>query len=276
MKIALITKQFGQKEIELATRLSRVGHSVVVYGAKAPEHERFNGVRLRSYPFPFNLLHAAIVFRADVIHVTDPQLKRLSSALKFLRPHAALMHSDLPSGITLRRVSNDDVLLDGMGLRAGSYVAIVGKKSDVNFLHRVQRAWELCDDRGMRLAVVDPEKVSPSTLQAVYAGARAVVVGPSANEFADALTAMSYGRTVIAFESSALSTLSDYMLVVSDEDDLRQVMQLVIDDPMHTASLGHMARELVEAEYAWDVLAERLLDEYMQERELRRGLLVTR
>lgn len=253
MKIAIISDATQQNAaVELATRFVREGYASAVYAEKTDRAPMFNGVRVFAHSPIVSLLHAAFVLRAKVIHLAGPEyLKRVA---RILRPGATILTSNLLHGISPRRVSTDDVVLAPLGLRSGSFVAMqAGKGAD-----EISATWKNHD---VKLAVFSNDELSPTTRKAIFAGARFVILSEDAS-FDDALEAMSYGRAVVAPSTlPGLQFIKD-VVVEYAPDQAEEIVNGLISDPMHAASIGHAAREYVEAEFHWDVVADQMIEVY--------------
>lgn len=195
----------------------------------------------------------------------------------------------IPNGMTPRRVATDPYTLAPFGLQPFGYVACVSRLLPHNGAHTLIAAWkraqELAPDvmKNLKLALVggsaftdryvkqlkyqalgDPSIVftgfqSGEALEAVFSGAR-FTVHPSTNEGLPlaVLEAMSYGKAVIASDIPAhMEVVADHgvAFATGDEADLAQKIIDLARDPMHAASLGHVARTFVEDAYDWDTTA---------------------
>lgn len=253
MKIAIISDQIQQKSaMELATRFVREGYTAAVYAERSDWAPLFNGVRFFAHAPILSLLHAAFVYRANVIHLAGAKhLKRLA---RILRPGATILTSDLLLGISPRRVSTDDVVLAPLGLRSGSFVAVQAGKG----AESISDKWKNHD---VKLAVLSDETLSPTTRKAIFAGARFVILSEEA-VLSDALEAMSYGRAVLVPRSfSGLPFVKD-VIVEYAADNVHDMVNELIADPMQSASIGHAAREYVESEFHWDTVAAQMIEVY--------------
>lgn len=192
----------------------------------------------------------------------------------------------IPNGITPRRVATDPYLLAPYGLQPFGYVAFVARLVPHKGAHTLIAAWKRAKElapsvmKDLKLAIVggsaftdayvkqlkfqalgDDSIVftgyqSGETLEALFSGAR-FAVNPSISEGLPiaVLEAMSYGKAVLASDIPAHhEVVADHGMLfkTGDENDLAYQIVALASDPMHAASLGHVARTFVEAEYHWD------------------------
>ena len=97
-------------------------------------------------------------------------------------------------------------------------------------------------------------------LQALFAGAKCIV-HPSHSEGMPiaVLEAMSYGKAVLASdipENMEVVEGHGLSFATGDIQDLADQLIALLDDEMHLASIGHLAREFVETAFHWDDIAQ--------------------
>ncbi|MFH1767397.1 MAG: glycosyltransferase family 4 protein [Patescibacteria group bacterium] len=208
-------------------------------------------------------------------------------------------------GVSVKRVSNDDISLKPLGLKSYGYIAMLAPMTGESGVFTLIDAWQKARAErpdlflNLKLALVSTEKggeldldayldesivvtnfQNREVLQALYAGARFIVL-PSfySAHPANILTALSYGKAVIA------SSFGEYSAILGDQavlfepgnaDELALCLLQLAEDQTLTASLGHSARSFVEVEYCWEILAREIEDEYKKHRALREGLLAIR
>ncbi len=202
----------------------------------------------------------------------------------------------IPNGITPRRTTADTSLLNPLGLQPYHYVAMVSRLVPHKSAHTLISAWQKARElnptimRDLKLAIVGDSAFTDSyvralkiqavgddsivftgyqqgeVLEALFTGAR-FTINPSTNEGLPiaVLEAMSYGKAVIASDIPAhLEIIADYGVPfqTGDVDDLAAKILDLASDPMKAASLGHLARTMVEQDYNWDDLALQTLALY--------------
>lgn len=216
----------------------------------------------------------------------------------------------IPNGITPRRVTTDNILLDPLGLRSFQYIAMVSRLVKHKGAHTLISAWKMAREKqpdlfkDLKLAIIGGSAFTDDyveslhkqaegddsivftdyqrgdVLQSLFAGAK-FVVHPSTSEGLPIaiLEAMSYGKAVIA------SDIPENMEVIAEHGvpfstgNIEELSEKIIElagDEMLTASIGHTAREFVETDYHWDDIAVETIDLYKKQLELREGVLAIR
>lgn len=209
-----------------------------------------------------------------------------------------------PSGVHMRRVSTNDVVVEALGLSSFGFISMIAPLHEESGVFTLIDAWkkaraerpDLFQEK--KLAIVNTDSTQEiktdctddsivftgyqrqDVRQALFAGSLCVV----APEFytqqpARILEPMSYGKAVIAASTPEyMSIAEDYALWfgVGDADELAQLLMSLMEDTMFSASLGHTARAFVEESFSWDVLSQEILFEYQKYRALREGLLAIR
>ena len=293
MKISLIGQTTGDvnehgiesRTSEMATRFVRAGHRVTVYSAPSAlrrKLKRYNGFSI-SYLYGFAaVLHAAFIVRTDVFHLISKQSQRFKHLCRMVRPGATVVTEALPEGVTIRRVTTDDIVLSSYGLRSGSFAVALTSSEDED-IPEITSAWDRAYVESpnsfniIQLAVINEQELSQSTRKAVFAGARFVVLPKSEHLRALALEAMSYGRaTVVPHGIIEDERMKDFAASYKEEQDLKKTITELVEDPMIAASIGHASREFIETEYSWDNMALNLLNQYRQSSPAPEGVYIPR
>jgi len=231
---------------------------------------------------------------------------------KSLKNYIALRYSKhvnyIPNGITPRRTSINDVILEPLGLRSGNYIIMVSRLVKHKGAHTLIDAWQLAFKKdpnalkNMKLAIVGGSAFTDAyiaglhqqaagdesivftgyqrgeTLNALFAGSR-FMVHPSVSEGLPIaiLEGMSYGKAVIATDISENKEIIDQHGMSVKAGDIDEIADRILElasDPMHAASIGHAARTFVELEYNWDDIAMRTIDIYDEFRTVKHAKLV--
>jgi len=216
----------------------------------------------------------------------------------------------IPNGITSRRVTTDDILLNPLGLRSFGYIAMVSRLVKHKGTHTLISAWKLARQKrpdllkDLKLAIIGGSAFTDDyvkslhkqaegddsivftgyqrgdALQALFAGAK-FIVHPSTSEGLPIaiLEAMSYGKAVIGSDiPENMEVIAEHGLPFSTgniEELSDRIIELASDE-MLAASIGHAAREFVEMDYHWDDITKETIDLYTKQVELREGVLAIR
>lgn len=225
MRIAII----GEEPRELTARFAMNRHVVVVYRRVI-----------------LSILRACLLDRPDVIHLFGVSACRFRWLVRLLAPNTDVFaDSQAPIGVPIRRVATDDTVLSPFKLRSGDYYLIVRK------IHGSQ-VFDAVAQESVSVGVQIGE-----VRKALFAGAKFVVIPDGS--LLTALEAMSYGKAVVVPE---IFHETDCVVTYSNQSELKQRVMELLQDPMRTASIGHVARHFVEDEYTFDAVATKILARY--------------
>jgi glycosyltransferase involved in cell wall biosynthesis len=207
----------------------------------------------------------------------------------------------IPNGITPRRGAADPILLAPYKLEPNGYVAMVSRLVKHKGAHTLIEAWKKAKAmkpeafKDLKLAIIGDSAFTDEyvkelkkmaegddsivftgyqkgeALESLFMGAR-FIVHPSVSEGLPIciLEAMSYGKAVVG------SDIPEIMEVIAEDhgvpfkagnaDDLAAKIMDLVTDPMHAASVGHVARSFVESDYNWDDISEKTMNVYAHTR----------
>ncbi len=204
----------------------------------------------------------------------------------------------IPNGVSVKRSATNDVVLEPLGVRSGSYVVYsvegVNEASDAQeVVHKIEATFGEMNAKQVRLVIFAKreqkivaqlestsvvESPSLDVRKALFTGARAVVFSSKKQThlLTSVLEAMSYGKTVVAPEAFVIREIMQGFGVpypVADWSACKTAIEAVLADEMLAASIGHSARSYIEENYRWEATAQLVQELYHHHYLFRKGIL---
>lgn len=261
MKIAFIgQKSIKSLETDLATQFVQAGHTTNLYLNRKKSAMQVNGMKVQYSRLLLCVVHALVVFRADVI-VLRGEAKKYRRIISLFAPDVYLYTDALQQGVYVKRFAVSDVILQAHHLRSGEY-AVIDKNIELSpdVLKKIEKEF----GSSFPFIVIDENKAHREVVRTVMGGSAFVVTNRSI------LEAMSYGKPVITERKDLSSDVMDIVLSYQSDEECSAIMAQLIADPMLRAGLGHVGREYAEG-FTWQQVAYRYLDAWKRAVEQRSG-----